>query len=139
MIFPTKRPASTRSSASNAQGSLTQEAADMAQAERRSVHDYGGGYLVDTSSWRTWHPLRPPSAQSADAAAAGPVSPLEAPAPAFQTSSRGARTTLGTWETSSEPDSSAADRFSATPLATQLSPAPGRPGDRAKGAGLAPG
>ncbi|KAG6362891.1 hypothetical protein INS49_007986 [Diaporthe citri] len=110
----------------NKNSSLVRGAVDMAQTGRRSVGDGTGGQgAVDTSSWRTWHPYRPPSAQSDTAAAAADL--LEPPAPAFSRSNQDARRTLNTWETSSEPDSPAADRFSATALATYLSPAPTRP------------
>lgn len=122
----TRRPIINRPGTSGAQGPLVQSAVGMAQAGRRSVHDDAGGQgAVDTSSWRTYHPYRPPSAQSNTAAAAADL--LEPPAPAFSRSTPDARRTLNTWETSSEPDSSAADRFSATALATHLSPAPTRP------------
>lgn len=122
----TRRPNGIQPETSGAQGSLVQGAVGMAQTGRRSVNDDTGGQgAVDTSSWRTWHPYRPPSTQSSTAAAAADL--LEPPAPAFSRSTQDARRTLNTWETSSEPDSSAADRFSATALATHLSPAPTRP------------
>ncbi|KAI7777067.1 hypothetical protein LA080_004030 [Diaporthe eres] len=122
----TRRPIGIQPETSGAQGSLAQGAVSMAQTGRRSVQDdTGAKKAVDTSSWRTWHPYRPPSAQSNTEATAADL--LEPPAPAFSRSTQDARRTLNTWETSSEPDSSAADRFSATALATYLSPAPTRP------------
>lgn len=122
----TGRPAGKRPKNTGAQGPVVQGAVGMAQAGRRSLDRDGGGLgAADTSSWRTWHPYRPPSAPSTTTAAAADL--LEPPAPAFSRPAQDARRTLNTWDTSSEPDSSAADRFSATALATHLSPAPTRP------------
>lgn len=116
------RPAGTRPQ----NAPVVQGAVGMAQAGRRSLDGDGGGLgAADTSSWRTWHPYRPPSAPSTTTAAAADL--LEPPAPAFSRPAQDVRRTLNTWDTSSEPDSSAADRFSATALATHLSPAPTRP------------
>jgi hypothetical protein len=107
-------------------GSLVQGAVGMPQARRDSLNDHEGDPgPVNSASWRTTHPWRPPSAQSNMEAAAADL--LVPPAPAFQRSAQDARRTMATWDTSSEPDSSAADRFSASALATYLSPAPTRP------------
>lgn len=122
----TRRPMGVQPETPGVQGSLVQGAVGMAQAERRSVNDNTEGQgAPDTSSWRTWHPYRPPSAQSNTEAAAADL--LVPPAPAFSRSTQDVRRTLNTWDTSSEPDSSAADRFSTNALATHLSPAPTRP------------
>lgn len=122
----TRRPIGVQPETPGVQGSLVQGAVGMAQAERRSVNDNTKGQgAPDTSSWRTWHPYRPPSAQPETAAAAADL--LVPPAPAFSRSTQDVRRTLNTWDTSSEPDSSAADRFSTNALATHLSPAPTRP------------
>lgn len=123
----TRRPPSIARAISGTQGPLVQGSVNMSQTGGRSVDDNGGKGpdAVDTSSWRTWHPYRPPSAQSNPPAAAADF--LEPPAPAFSRSTHEARRAQATWDTSSEPDSSAADRFSATALATYLSPAPTRP------------